>query len=147
MINLNTLEKTVENTSSFSFRIELKELTKSGLVNFTTKKYSTINSFWNSKTLTLPSPGTYKISWGFDQNAFKTFYNNDKTELCLFINNKEQKEKAIITRETPSFYAKKAAHKTVTVIVKEKESISLNAKSLFSENLKLEDVYLDVIKL
>jgi hypothetical protein len=146
-MNVNILEKTIETISSFSLRVELKELIKNGIINFEIKKYSNLNNSWNGKELIIPVYGVYKISWGFYQNALDTFYNDDKTELSLIINNTKHNEKAIITRETPSYYAKKSSHKTLTVLLRENEVISLEAIILNKENPKMKDVYLNVEKL
>jgi hypothetical protein len=147
-MNVNVLEKPAENISTFILNVELKELTTSGVVNFSTKDDNKgIHSLWNGEKLIIPVYGVYKISWGFYQNSINTFYKDLKTKLALVINNKKLEEIAEITKETPSFHAIKSSHKTLSLLLRENEIVSLNAEILNIENLSMKSVYLKVEKL
>ncbi len=146
-MNANILERKIETSKKFSLRVELNELFINGIVNFKTKKYNNIENSWNGRKLKIPVYGVYKISWGFSQNSFDTFYNDCKAELSLVTNNKEHTEKAIINSKTPSYFAKKSSHKTITLLLREDDIIFLNANILHKENIKMDDIYLDIIKL
>tara|TARA_B110000881_G_C18312786_1_gene382822 strand:- start:40 stop:579 length:540 start_codon:yes stop_codon:yes gene_type:complete len=147
-MNVNVLEKSSKNMSTFNLNAELKELTTSGVVHFYSKEDNRgIHSLWNGKKLMIPIYGVYKISWGFYQNSINTFYENFNTELVLVINNNKREEKAEITKETPSFYAIKSSHKTLTILLREDETVSLNAEILNIENSNMKDVYLKVERL
>jgi hypothetical protein len=147
-MNLNVLEKPAKNINSFSLNVELKILMIRGVVNFSSKDDEKgIHSLWNGKKLTIPVYGVYKISWGFYQNSINTFYKDHKTELALMINNKKLDEKAEITKETPSFHAMKSSHKTLSLLLRENEIVSLNAEILNIESSNMKNVYLKVEKL
>ena len=147
-MKVNVLEKPVQNINTFNLNVELKELTTSGVVNFSSKVDNRrIHSLWNGKKLIISVYGVYKISWGFYQNSINTFYKDLKTELALEINNKKLEEKAEITKETVSFHAIKSSHKTLTILLRENQIVSLNAEILNIENLSMKNVYLKVEKL
>ena len=147
-MNANVLEKPAENISSFNLNVELKELTTSGVVHFSSKDDSRgIHSLWNGKKLVIQVYGVYKISWGFYQNSIDTFYKDFKSELALMINNEKLEEKAEITKETHSFHAIKSSHKALTLLLRENEIVSLNAEILNIEKLSMKNVYLKVEKL
>ncbi|KGL62049.1 hypothetical protein [Polaribacter sp. Hel1_85] len=144
----NVLEKSVKSMSSFNLNEELKELTTSGIVNFYSKKERVIfNSSWNGERLEIAVYGVYKISWGFYQNSIYSFYKDVKTELGLLINSKSHDEKAEISINTPCFHAIKSSHKTLTLLLRENENLSLNAEVFNAENLIMKNVYLKVEKL
>ncbi|MEE9409128.1 MAG: hypothetical protein V3V28_13755 [Polaribacter sp.] len=142
---MNTLENIIE--TSFSVRLELEELTTSGVLNFETKMFSNNNSFWKGTMLIIPVYGLYKVSWGFYQNALETFYNNTQTSLSLKINSEIHKETATITRKTASSYSRKESHKTVTLLLRENETLSLKAEVLDKNNPKMKDIYFNIEKL
>jgi hypothetical protein len=147
-MNVNELERPVDDISSFNLNVELKELTTSGVVNFNSKGNDKgIHSLWNGEKLLIQVYGVYKISWGFYQNSINTFYKDFRTELALMINNEKLVEKAEITKETPSFHAIKSSHKTLTLLLRENQIVSLNAEILNIENLSMKNVYLKVEKL
>lgn len=147
-MNVNVLEKPVDDISSFNLNVELKELTTSGVVNFSSKNDNRrIHSLWNGEKLLIQVYGVYKISWGFYQDSINTFYKDFRTELALMINNEKLEEKAEITKETPSFHAVKSSHKTLTILLRENQIVSLNAEILNIENLCMKNVYLKVEKL
>jgi hypothetical protein len=144
----NAIEKRIESVNGFNLNVELKELNTNGIVSFHTKKHEIDNySLWNGQELKVPVYGVYKISWGFYQNAINTFYKDHKTELSLKINNNIYEEKAVIHKQTPSFHAIKESHNTLTVLLREKETLSLNAHTFNGETSKIKDVYLKVEKL
>jgi hypothetical protein len=147
-MNVNVIENVAENTRCFNLSVELKELTTSGVVNFSSKNDDKKNhSLWNGEKLMIQVYGVYKISWGFFQNSINTFYKDLKTELVLMINDKKLDEKAEITKETRSFHAIKSSHKTLTLLLRENEKVSLNAQILNIDNLNMKNVYLKVEKL
>ena len=130
-MNVNVLDKPVKNRSTFNLNVELKELTTSGVVNFSSKDDDRrIHSLWNGEKLMIQVYGVYKISWGFYQNSINTFYKDFRTELVLMINNEKFEEKTEITKETPSFHAIKSSHKTLTLLLRENQIVSLNADIL-----------------
>lgn len=130
-MNVNTLERNVKRDINFYFRKQLETCTKNGSVYFETIKYNTKNISWNGSSLTIPTYGVYEVSWGFKQNAIDTFYNNDITELSLIIDNNKFEKVAVITKDTPSYYAMKSSCKTTTILLRESQNLSL-----FAENQK-----------
>ena len=143
----NVLLKPTENINSFTLNVELKEVSSTGVVCFSSKKEKNETVFWNGEKLTFPVYGVYKVSWGFYQNSIDTFYKDIKTELALIVNNKIHEEKASITTDTPSFHAVKSCHKTYTFLFRENETLSLIVDSFKSEIPKIKDVYLKVERL
>lgn len=144
----NVLENPVASKSNFNLNVELKELTTNGIVNFYPKKDKNNNhSLWNGEQLKIPVYGVYKVSWGFYQNSINTFYKDLNTELALVTNNEIHEEKAIINKETPSLHAVKESHKTVKLLLRENEILSLNAQTFNADTTKLKDVYLKVEKI
>lgn len=147
-MNVNTLERPVKNTNSYTLNVELKELITSGIVNFYSKKEAnSFKSFWDGEKLTIPVYGIYKISWGFQQNSLDTFYKEIKSELRLVINDEKQKEKAEITKITPSLHAVKSCGKEITFLFREGDTLHLDAVFFNTENLNMKNVYLQVDKL
>ena len=143
----NVLERQTESTTTFTLNAKLKELSVNGVVRFQNNNNNNVQSYWDNKKLTIPVYGVYRVSWGFYQNSLNTFYKNSKTELGLVINNSVYKDKAKITKETSSFHAVKSSHKTLTLLLRENETIALNAEIFNVENLNMSDVYLEVDKL
>ena len=146
-MNANLLENTIECKNSFTLNAALNELTVNGVVKFQKDKSNTLHPYWNNRRLTIPVYGVYKISWGFHQNSIGTFYKDSKTELGLVINNSIYTDKAKITKETSSFHAVKASHKTLTLLLRENDTIALNAEVFNAEILNMRDLYLNVYKL
>ncbi len=143
----SVLEKPSESVGSFDLNVVLKELRTNGVVHFSSNdNQKRDHSLWNGKKLRIPVYGFYKISWGFYQNSIDTFYKDDKSELALVINNKKLEEKAEVTKKTPSFHAVKSSQKTLTLLLREGELVSLNAEILKGENSSMKDIYLKVVK-
>lgn len=143
-MNVNVLEKPVENKSSYKLDFQLKELTTNGPVNFNSnKKEGSVSN----NTLTIPVYGVYRISWGFKQNSIHTFYKDVITSLELVISNEVHEENAVITKNTSSFHAIKSANNTLTILLRENENIFLNAKTINANKTNMKNIYLKVEKL
>ena len=136
------MEIVLDKTTGFTFNEELKELTISGDVDFNSKHGSVTN-----KKLTIPVYGIYKIDWGFSQNSLSTFYKDAASELSLYVNNYKSEITAVINKETKSYHAVKSTNKSITLLLREKDSLFLNAVNLNSENLLMNNVYLKIEKL
>jgi len=146
-MGVNTLLKLAKEDISFSFRKELDTCIKNGLINFKSNKYSAKNSSWDGKKLTIPAYGIYEVSWGFKQNSLDTFYNDDVAKLSLHIDTNEYESFAVISKDTPSYYGVKSSSKTVIILLRENQKISLHAEILKKENPKMKDIYFSVLKL
>lgn len=147
-MNAQVLENPVKNLQNTHLDITIKEVTNHGIVNFSeSKEQNVTNPFWDGKKLTIPVYGVYKISWGFYQKSLETFYKDLETKLALVVNNKAHEEKAIITKETPCFHAVKSSHKSITLLLRENETICLHPEILNSERPDMKDVYLKVERL
>lgn len=145
-MKVDVFENPVESINGFNLNVELKELTTNGIVNFHLDKEGYSHSFWDGKKLTIPVHGVYKISWGFHQRSINTFYKDLETKLALIINNKAHEEKAKITKETPSFQAVKSTQITLSLLLRENETISLYPEVLKAETPNMKDVFLKVEK-
>lgn len=146
-MNNEGLEKPAISKCSFTLNAELSELSVNGVVRFQTNSSNNVYSHWNNKKLTIPVYGVYKVSWGFHQNSISTFYRNSKTELGLVINNSIYADKAKITKESTNIQTVKSSHKTLTLLLRENETIALNAEIFNAKSLNMRDVYLKVDKL
>lgn len=144
-MEINVLNKPVKSVNAFSLNVELKELTTNSNIVFNAKE--DFSSFWNGKKLTIPVYGVYKISWGFYQDSIHTFYNEVKTQLNLVVNDEIHEEKVEITKNTPIFHAVKSSHKSLTLLLREGELLSLKAKTINGENPNMKDIYFKVEKL
>ncbi|GAB7258094.1 hypothetical protein [Polaribacter sp. OB-PA-B3] len=136
------MEIVLDKTTGFTFYEELKEITISGNIDFNSKY-----SAFTNKKLIIPVYGIYKIDWGFSQNSLSTFYKDAASELSLYVNNYKYEITAVISKETKSYHAVKSTNKSITLLLREKDSVFLNAVNLNSENLLMNNVYLKIEKL
>ncbi len=144
--NTETLLPTKENT--IFFRAQLESLQKKGIVFFESKKFSkTMSKYWNGTSLKIPAYGVYKISWGFSKEVVEWFFNSDRTHLTLLKNNKEQIANAIIDKNTKCYYSKKSVHQSTSILLKEGDTISLEASIFEKENPNMKDLYFTLTKL
>ena len=146
-MGIDTLKKLSKQNVGFSFRKEVTSCTKNGLVHFKSSKYNATNTGWNGESLTIPAYGIYKISWGFKQSAIDTFYKDDITELSLVIDHNKYESGAVITKDTPCYYAMKSSCKTTIMLLRENQNLSLHAEIINKKNPKMTDIYFNILKL
>ena len=135
-----------ENEESLLLNVELNQLKKNGIVHFNSTTPTTSLKNWNENSLKISDYGIYKVSLGFSIEVIEWFFNQDILHLSL-LKNEEELCKVTINEDTKCYYSIKSSQKTITLLLREGEILSLQAEIEGKDNPNMKDIFLKIGKL
>ena len=136
-----------ENEESLLLNVELNQLKKNGIVLFNSTTPTTSLKNWNGNSLKISEYGIYKVSLGFSIEVIEWFFNQDILHLSLLKNEEEEICKTTINEKTKCYYSVKSSQKTITLLLREGETLSLKAEIEGKDNPNIKDIFLKIRKL